>query len=92
MSYNRCYNPLCANVEIARLRGLYSELDKAILGCYRWGDLNPSYGFHTNECGEGAHTVSDVAWHKVLTRTRRLNLEVTGREEWVREGRGTVLR
>jgi hypothetical protein len=36
-----------ADQDIARMRELHAELDRAILGAYGWSDVNPGHGFHT---------------------------------------------
>lgn len=75
--------------EIARLRALHAELDKAILACYGWGDLEPGHGFHQNERGQTRYTVSDGARREILARLLRLNLEVAAEERSPQRHRGT---
>jgi len=36
-----------ADRDIARIRELHAELDRAVLNAYRWSDIDPGHGFHT---------------------------------------------
>ncbi|MBI3303709.1 MAG: hypothetical protein HYZ72_16715 [Deltaproteobacteria bacterium] len=55
-------------------------MDRAILGCYGWTDLDPGHGFHANERGQMRFTVSPPARREVLRRLLALNLEIAARE------------
>lgn len=79
-TYNRFHNPAETSEEITRLRALHAELDRAILACYGWADLEPGHGFHQNERGQTRYTVSDVARREILARLLKLNLEVAAGE------------
>lgn len=79
-TYNRFHNPAEESADIARLRALHAELDRAILACYGWEDLEPGHGFHQNERGQTRYTVSGVARREILARLLKLNLEVAARE------------
>lgn len=44
-SYNRLFDPKCIDEAIVALRRLHEDLDRAVLGAYRWADLGvPAFG------------------------------------------------
>ncbi|NNJ11944.1 N-6 DNA methylase [Chloroflexales bacterium ZM16-3] len=88
-TYNRFHNPAETSEEIAQLRALHAELDKAILACYGWEDLEPGHGFHQNERGQTRYTVSDAARREILARLLKLNLEVAAQEANHKGTKGT---
>ena len=79
-TYNLFHNPECEDPDIQRLRELHAEMDKAILACYGWHDLEPGHGFHQNERGQIRFTISPQARREVLRRLLALNLRLAGEE------------
>jgi hypothetical protein len=79
-TYNLFHNRDCADEDIAALRDLHATMDRAILACYGWTDLDPSHGFHANERGQVRYTVSPTARREILRRLLALNLEIAARE------------
>lgn len=79
-TYNLFHDPACTDADIARLRELHAEMDRAILACYGWSDLDPAHDFHVNERGQTRYTIGPNARREVLRRLLALNLEVAGRE------------
>ncbi len=75
-TYNLVHDPACTNADIARLRELHAEMDRAILACYGWTDLDAGHGFHINERGQTRYTVSPAARREILRRLLALNLEI----------------
>jgi hypothetical protein len=57
-TYNLVHRPGCTDADIDRQRALHAEMDRAILACYGWQDLDPGHGFHQNERGQTRFTVS----------------------------------
>ena len=55
-------------------------MDRAILACYGWQDLDPGHGFHQNERGQTRYTISPAARREVVRRLLELNLEVAAKE------------
>ncbi|OGG43370.1 MAG: hypothetical protein A3F84_24670 [Candidatus Handelsmanbacteria bacterium RIFCSPLOWO2_12_FULL_64_10] len=82
-TYNLFHNPQCEDADIARLRELHTTMDRAVLACYGWTDLDPGHGFHVNERGQTRYTISPPARREVLRRLLALNLEIAGREAGV---------
>jgi N-6 DNA Methylase len=49
-TYNRFHDPKERSPEIARLRELHSEMDRAVLASYRWTDVDTGCGFDLDWC------------------------------------------
>jgi hypothetical protein len=75
-TYNLFHNPACQDADIVRLRGLHAEMDRAILACYGWEDLEPSHNFYQNDRGQTRYTISPEARRKVLARLVGLNEKI----------------
>lgn len=73
-TYNLFHSPECADADILRLRELHAEMDRAILACYGWQDLDPQHGFYQNDRGQTRFTVSPPARRELLKRLLELNL------------------
>jgi hypothetical protein len=82
-TYNRFHDPDESADDIARLRKLHVEMDRAVAAAYGWNDLDLGHGFH--ETPQGVRfTISEAARREVLTRLLRLNHERYAEE--VRQG------
>ena len=57
-----------------------AAMDRAILACYGWTDIDPGHGFHANERGQTRYTISPTARRQILQRLLALNLEIAARE------------
>jgi hypothetical protein len=79
-TYNLFHKPECAAADIARLRELHAAMDRAILTCYGWSEIDPGHGFHKNERGQTRYTISPTARREILRRLLALNLEIAARE------------
>lgn len=79
-TYNLFHNPECTDADIACLRELHAAMDRAILACYGWTDLDPGHGFHANERGQTRYTINPEARRELLRRLLALNLEIAARE------------
>jgi hypothetical protein len=79
-TYNFFHKPDCTDVDIARLRELHVAMDRAILACYGWSDIDAGHGFHANERGHTRYTISPTARREILRRLLALNLEIAARE------------
>ncbi|MEW6378882.1 MAG: type IIL restriction-modification enzyme MmeI [bacterium] len=75
-TYNLFHNPACADPDIARLRELHTEMDRAILARYGWDDLAPAHNFYQNERKQIRFTVSPLARREILGRLLDLNLKL----------------
>lgn len=79
-TYNLFHNPECRDQDIQRLRELHSEMDRAILACYGWQDLDPKHNFYQNERGQTRFTICTEARREVLRRLLELNLRIAAEE------------
>ncbi len=73
-TYNRFHNPdeRSQAADIARLRELHVEMDRAVAAAYGWQDLDLGHGFH--ETAQGVRfTISEAARREVLGRLLELN-------------------
>ena len=71
-TYNRFHNPDERAADIARLRELHVEMDRAVAAAYGWSDLDLDHGFH--ETAQGVRfTISEAARREVLGRLLELN-------------------
>jgi hypothetical protein len=75
-TYNLFHNPACQDADIVRLRELHAEMDRAVLACYGWDDLQPGHDFYPNDRGQTRFTLSPKARREVLARLVALNLEM----------------
>ena len=58
-TYNRFHNPDERATDIARLRELHVEMDRAVAAAYGWDDLDLGHGFH--ETAQGVRFTIDKA-------------------------------
>jgi hypothetical protein len=79
-TYNLFHDPACTDADIVRLRELHAAMDRAILTCYGWEDVDLKHGFWPNDRGQVRHTISGEARREILMRLVELNLRLS-REE-----------
>jgi len=73
-TYNRFHNHNETDDDIACLRELHVEMDRAVASAYGWDDLDLGHGFHQTKQGL-RYTVSEAARREVLGRLLALNHE-----------------
>jgi hypothetical protein len=71
-TYNRFHDPKEIAADIAELRNLHVEMDKAVAAAYGWQDLTLDHGFHDTKQGI-RYTISELARREVLDRLLELN-------------------
>ena len=71
-TYNRFQAPDESATDIARLRALHEEMDKAVAAAYGWEDLHLGHGFYVTAQGV-RFTISEEARRAVLNRLLELN-------------------
>ncbi len=79
-TYNLFHTPSCADSDIQRLRELHVEMDRAILACYGWEDLDLQHSFYQNERGQTRFMPSAEARWELLRRLLELNLQIAAQE------------
>lgn len=72
-TYNLFHDPECKDADIARLRDLHAEMDRAVAEAYCW-DFELGHGFHQTKQGL-RFTISEAARREVLGRLLKLNHE-----------------
>jgi len=80
-TYHLFHNPECHDPDIQRLRELHAEMDRSILACYGWQDIDPGHDFYKNERGQTRYSISPQTRREVLRRLLELNLHVASKEE-----------
>jgi hypothetical protein len=78
--YNRFHNPAELSKDIARLRELHAEMDRAVAAAYGWNELDFEHGFHETKQGV-RYTTSEQARRVVLDRLLALNHQRHAEEE-----------
>jgi hypothetical protein len=73
MLYNLVNDPDYTDDDIARMREIHVELDKAVMDAYGWGDVELGHGFHTYRQMR-RWTVSPAARVEILDRLLQENL------------------
>ncbi|MCC6649757.1 MAG: restriction endonuclease, partial [Candidatus Eisenbacteria bacterium] len=73
-TYNRMHSPADSGADIAQLRALHVELDRAVANAYGWTDLALGHDFHRTKQGI-RFTLSEKARLEVLARLLQLNHE-----------------
>jgi hypothetical protein len=76
-TYNLFHNPNCNDPDIVKLRELHAEMDKAILACYGWDDIDPQHDFYQNDRGQTRFTISPNTRKELLFRLLNLNHSLT---------------
>ncbi len=67
-TYNRFHDPNERGAEIATLRALHAEMDRAVLDVYGWTDLQPAYDYRVQLDERVRYTWDDDTRDEVLAR------------------------
>jgi hypothetical protein len=78
-TYNRLHDEGEQSTDIAALRALQVEMDRAVLGAYDWCDIDLGHGFHRTKQGL-RYTINETSRREILNRLLELNHE-TYKEE-----------
>jgi hypothetical protein len=76
-TYNLFHSPDCQEADIVRLRELHAAMDRAILACYGWGDIELAHSFYPNDRGKLRYTITPAARQALLARLLALNLRLS---------------
>ena len=79
-TYNRFHDPNERSQDIATLRELHAEMDRAVAKAYGWSDLDLGHGFHQTKQGL-RFTISEAARQEALGRLLALNHQRYAEEE-----------
>ncbi len=79
-AYNLFNSADCLDSDIAELRKFHAQMDREILACYNWEDIEPEHGFYENDRGRVQYTVSISARREIIRRLIELNHEISDQE------------
>jgi hypothetical protein len=79
-TYNRLHDPAWLDEGTSRLRELHADMDRAILACYGWEDIEPEHGFHRNDRNKIRFMPSPAVQREILTRLMALNQQTAAQE------------
>jgi hypothetical protein len=77
-TYNRFHDPNERGAEIATLRALHAEMDRAVLDAYGWTDLRPAYDYRVQLDERVRYTWDDDTRDEVLARLLEENRQRAG--------------
>jgi len=80
-TYNRFHDPNERGTEIATLRALHAEMDRAVLDAYGWTDLRPAYDYRVQLDERVRYTWDDDTRDEVLARLLEENRQRAGAAE-----------
>lgn len=79
-TYRLFHDPECQDGDVVRLREFHAEMDRAVLACYGWEDIDLGHGFYPNERGQTRYTIVPSARREILHRLLDLNLRTASSE------------
>lgn len=79
-TYNRFHDQHCMDADILGMRRLHAEMDRAVLTCYGWGDIELQHDFYPNDRNKIRYMPSPEAKREIFTRLLALNLEIAAKE------------
>jgi hypothetical protein len=79
-TYNMINDPLCDDSDIESLRDLQSELDKAVISCYGWGNIDLNHSFYPNERKNVRFMPHTDAQREIFIRLMKLNQQIAAAE------------
>ncbi|MFD0556601.1 hypothetical protein ACFQ3B_06020 [Stackebrandtia endophytica] len=71
-TYNLAHDPDCSDKDIAELRKIHVDIDRAVADAYGWHDLELDHDFHDTRQGI-RYTVGPVVRQEILDRLLELN-------------------
>lgn len=78
--YNIFHDPDCNDVDIQEMRRLHAEMDRAVLACYGWEDIDLQHDFYPNDRKKIRYMPSREAQREIFTRLLALNQEIAAQE------------
>jgi len=79
-NYNRFHDPRCQDKDIQEMRRLHTEMDRAVLACYGWEDIDLQHDFYPNDRKKIRYMHSREAQREIFTRLLRLNQQIAAGE------------
>jgi len=79
-TYNRFHNPDCQDADIQEMRRLHAEMDRAVLACYGWEDIELQHDFYPNDRKKIRYMPYREAQREIFARLLTLNQKIAARE------------
>jgi hypothetical protein len=78
--YNLINNSVCQEEDIQWIRRLQMDMDRSVLACYSWDDIDLQHEFYPNERKKIRFMPSPAAQREIFTRLIALNQEIAAQE------------
>jgi hypothetical protein len=85
-TYNRFHDLNCLDEDMKTMRLLHADMDRAVLRCYDWDDIDLEHDFYTNDRGKIRFMPSRDAQREIYTRLITLNHEIAADEASQNDG------
>lgn len=79
-TYNRFHDPCCDDGYIQKMRSLHAEMDRAVLTCYGWENIDLKHNFYPNSRKKIRYMPSREGQREIFTRLLALNQEIAAQE------------
>lgn len=79
-TYNRFHDAECADEDILELRQLHAAMDRVVLSCYGWEDIDLEYALYPNDRGKIRFMPTRVAQREMFNRLIELNQSIAAKE------------
>lgn len=79
-TYNLFNNPSCHDEDVQQMRRLQIDMDKSVLVCYGWQDIDLQHDFYPNDRKKIRFMPSVAAQREIFTRLIALNQEIAAEE------------
>ena len=79
-TYNLFNDPACQDADIQQMRTLQIEMDRAVLSCYWWADIDLQHDFYPNNRKKTRFMPSAAAQREIFTRLIALNQDIASQE------------
>lgn len=79
-TYNLFNNPVCQDDDVQQIRLLQIRMDRSILSCYGWEDIDLQHDFYPNDRKKIRFMPSPAAQREIFSRLIALNQETAAKE------------
>lgn len=79
-THNLFHDRACSDPAITEMRRLHAEMDRAVLACYGWQDIDLAHGFCLNDRKKTRFMPSREVQREIFTRLLALNQEIAAKE------------
>ena len=79
-TYNLFHDQTCTDPEIQEMHRFHAEMDRAVLACYGWKDIDLEHGFYPNDRKKIRYMPTPEARREIFIRLLALNREIAEQE------------